>query len=520
VLDDAKAADFYGPKFVDEQEAWAGFSSYKGTIPFDGVSLIRVMAQYKAVLALSSPVHLRSETSSSRVFEGFSAGVPVISDENPHVKKLFGDDVFYFSGTSEDEKCYAILELLSYIEDNPDVVLQKVQSAQAKITQFYCFEESLFGLKHKIDQPSNISLKHQNRPRVVDVFLFSHSPYSKGGLTYCLKAEASLLEAISVALTADENLSFKVWIVGKVFEPNVKLPDIENFSKRISFISFEAFLAEKEEDPLHQEFLSSMVRWDELKMARKIQIFSSVSQGDIAVFLRPGEQVCYDYFLKPLRWFSEDYESRQHRLYIAGFFINDLSEPASSSSLSTIIRQNTPTGLYIWNQNSLAQTELGQFFLTRSLMKKLNLADFSFLDISFPLALALMSQSLGVEIYRSPYFLMRFEKLNFHKYFEAYSAQNTFWGRSYNLLSCHTQELNALYDQLMHYESIVPLLDGVVGISPEISGSELELILRRVHRVLLILKRPYAAYKKTRRIFIRLFRPFLWVGNKLRAKIY
>jgi hypothetical protein len=79
-LQERNVADFFGPEKLEGFSTWRGFPSYRGEIPFDGVSLARSMREYGAVLALSSPAHLKSGTSSSRVFEGFAAGVPVISD--------------------------------------------------------------------------------------------------------------------------------------------------------------------------------------------------------------------------------------------------------------------------------------------------------------------------------------------------------------------------------------------------------------------------------------------------------
>ena len=109
---------------------WKGFSAYKGEIPFDGLSLGKVMQKYGAVLALSSPAHLKSQTSSGRVFEGFAAGVPVISDNNSHVRKLFGDLAYYFQGDNDAEKAESISAVFENILSNPKEAQSRVLQAQ------------------------------------------------------------------------------------------------------------------------------------------------------------------------------------------------------------------------------------------------------------------------------------------------------------------------------------------------------------------------------------------------------
>src|SRR5574343_235184 len=42
-LDNAEIMDFYGPTYVNGREPWAGFASYRGQLPFDGISLIRAI---------------------------------------------------------------------------------------------------------------------------------------------------------------------------------------------------------------------------------------------------------------------------------------------------------------------------------------------------------------------------------------------------------------------------------------------------------------------------------------------
>ena len=175
ILDEAEVADFYGPSKLENNRTWDGFKSYKGEIPFDGVSMSQTMQKYVAVLALSSPAHIKSQTSSSRVFEGFAAGIPVISDENPHVRKLFGDLVYYFSGDSEEERATNIIRLMEEIKNNPGDAQSKVMRAQELMLQRFCFEPC-FDLAWENQQqktsPSSTILEN----KTLDIFLVHHDP--------------------------------------------------------------------------------------------------------------------------------------------------------------------------------------------------------------------------------------------------------------------------------------------------------------------------------------------------------
>jgi hypothetical protein len=181
-LQERNAADFFGPEKLEGFSTWQGFPSYRGEIPFDGVSLARSMREYGAVLALSSPAHLKSGTSSSRVFEGFAAGVPVISDHNPHVESLFGDLVWYFSGATDGERADSILAIRDEILASPRQAIERVRQAQALIAEKYCFEFTLAAAARTARRWHSrtvgaIAATADAELPAIDVFLFRHDAY-------------------------------------------------------------------------------------------------------------------------------------------------------------------------------------------------------------------------------------------------------------------------------------------------------------------------------------------------------
>ncbi len=93
LLDGLAAEDLvslYGP-----QTAWqhAG-SAYRGTIPFDGVSVIRRLAEHGIVLCLHREPHVAEDTPSMRLFEAASAGCLILSDAIPFAQETFGSSIF------------------------------------------------------------------------------------------------------------------------------------------------------------------------------------------------------------------------------------------------------------------------------------------------------------------------------------------------------------------------------------------------------------------------------------------
>jgi hypothetical protein len=82
-LDDEQVMNFYGPTFVNGREPWAGYQSYRGQLPFDGISLIQAIHESGVGLALSSDVHREcGGMLSSRAYEILAAGALLISDKN------------------------------------------------------------------------------------------------------------------------------------------------------------------------------------------------------------------------------------------------------------------------------------------------------------------------------------------------------------------------------------------------------------------------------------------------------
>ncbi len=160
------------------------------------------MRQYGAVLAVSSPAHLKSRTASGRVFEGLVSGTPVISDRNPHVIEQFGDLVYYFSGETEQERANSIQAALNQILADPEEANRRVREAQKLIAEEFSFETKLDATLKAINDEHHSALAAAGPGVTVDVILLDHDPWGKPeavsgeevfpNLTHILRAAAEL----------------------------------------------------------------------------------------------------------------------------------------------------------------------------------------------------------------------------------------------------------------------------------------------------------------------------------------
>ena len=450
-----QVADFYGPQVFLDVRVWQEFSSYRGEIPFDGVSIFPAMHGYGAVLAVSSPAHIKSRTSSGRAIEGFAAGVPVISDDNPHVRQQFGDLAYYFGGSTEQERAESILAAMDNIRSRPADAYDRVREAQSLILRDYCFEACIDRILEaskrrpvQIAPVGRIGNSNDVIMAVVDIFLFLHDPYAPDdtqapafpNLAHLLRAVSSLMEPGGV------RFRLLYCCPGVAFEPPVTthLPDLEWIA-----------LGEDQVDT---------GSWSRMLLGQKVAQLMRHSEGDFALFLTPGDILQYDYLVKSLGWFSRHVVGDWPAVHLAGFHVNNLMAPAPASSRD-IIHNNASVGLYRWSQDSIAYHQLGQFCFNRSAMAALNFARLARFDVVLPIALIMECKDKGVSVHRSRHLLLRVVHGYYHRYHDAFSrvANKGLWAQHYELLSNCSHELSGLYDAFHENPEAVAIADKICG---------------------------------------------------------
>ena len=90
-LDGRLPMHLYGPS-----EAWCGRgAAYRGSLPFDGVSVIEAVRRAGIALCLHNAAHRAMECPTMRLFEAAAAGALIITDEFDFPRQWFRDSVLY-----------------------------------------------------------------------------------------------------------------------------------------------------------------------------------------------------------------------------------------------------------------------------------------------------------------------------------------------------------------------------------------------------------------------------------------
>jgi hypothetical protein len=146
-LDKRGVLDIYGPSEVRGITVWEGFAGYKHSAPFDGVSLIGDLAESGAVLAFSSPAHVRSAVMSNRLFEAAAAGALVFVDDNPFFDNHFEKEVIRLEmkGSGEDQAT-EVRKYLDYFNRNPEEALERCNLLQSKFLEKYSLHHQILDI--------------------------------------------------------------------------------------------------------------------------------------------------------------------------------------------------------------------------------------------------------------------------------------------------------------------------------------------------------------------------------------
>lgn len=148
-LEACNLVSIYGPTNFLNVNVWKGFTSYKGEISFDGVSVIHEIKKCGICLVLSSESHIECEISSNRLFEGLAAGVPLICDNNSFIHKWFGNNVFYID--TADPNCHVqVKEHIEFIKNNNEVVIEKLKRCREIFLVNFALHKQIVAILHKL----------------------------------------------------------------------------------------------------------------------------------------------------------------------------------------------------------------------------------------------------------------------------------------------------------------------------------------------------------------------------------
>jgi len=152
LLDKSGDLRIYGPKIYSGVDVWEGYKSYSGPIPFDGVSVVRLIHEAGVSLVLSSAAHRQAEMMSCRIFESAAAGAVIICEENAFARRHFGDSLLYIDTTLTPEETYGQVQShLAWIKSEPDKALAMAKQAQGIFRQNFGLDTCLSRIYEGLD---------------------------------------------------------------------------------------------------------------------------------------------------------------------------------------------------------------------------------------------------------------------------------------------------------------------------------------------------------------------------------
>lgn len=142
-LDAEPYFDVCGPR-----NAWLHLKhSYRGALPFDGVSILDALNKAGAGLCLHRKEHVEAATPSSRIFEIAASGAIAICQEHSFIRDIFRDSVLYLEATDDPERLASqISEYMRWIAGNRENALELSRRAYDIFAENYTLEKLLSGL--------------------------------------------------------------------------------------------------------------------------------------------------------------------------------------------------------------------------------------------------------------------------------------------------------------------------------------------------------------------------------------
>lgn len=171
-LDETDNLEIYGPRLFQGKNVWADFKSYVSDIPFDGISVIKVIAKVGVALVFSSDAHRASQLMSNRLFEALAAGAVIICDENQFAKKYFGDTILYVH--SKSPTLYNdVSHHLDWLNRNPEKAYEMACKSQKIFKEKFSLDRSIAQIYKNLSiRRNSLQSSTFDEPSILVIFLF------------------------------------------------------------------------------------------------------------------------------------------------------------------------------------------------------------------------------------------------------------------------------------------------------------------------------------------------------------
>lgn len=124
-------------------------TAYKGSLPFDGVSVLSALNAAGVGLCLHRDEHTQEGIPSMRIFEIVASGAIAICGEHSFIREQFSDTVFYLNtNLSLLEQVAQITDHLDWIAKHPKAALEMSQAAHQIFTEKFTLEKLLGNLQN------------------------------------------------------------------------------------------------------------------------------------------------------------------------------------------------------------------------------------------------------------------------------------------------------------------------------------------------------------------------------------
>lgn len=143
-LDMAGVLELYGPRrLASGLRPWKGFSSYLGSLPFDGTSVMDRIHVAGFALCMSSESHKSDGIQSNRLFETIAAGaIPVVEEGAASPFSLEGS-IFIPSGLSAEQEGEYVASEIRKLMLEPDDFKRRVGKLQERLSSRFTLESQL-----------------------------------------------------------------------------------------------------------------------------------------------------------------------------------------------------------------------------------------------------------------------------------------------------------------------------------------------------------------------------------------
>lgn len=163
LLDSSEKLELYGPtRLADGTRPWRNFNSYKGEIPFDGVSMFERINKSGFGLALSSTSHRASGILSNRFFETIAAGsIPIVESDIQAPFPIEGC-IEIPTDYSEKQTAEFILEETLRLFGNPEERVHRVGALQSKLLSGFTLDQQLAQIANKVNELRAITVVNRD----------------------------------------------------------------------------------------------------------------------------------------------------------------------------------------------------------------------------------------------------------------------------------------------------------------------------------------------------------------------